>query len=400
MNRFVVKIGRALAGMAIMAAVLSPSSIRAVEFTIVGPRATGMGGAGVAVTTDALATYWNPAGLAMQKSVDIQVQGGAQVIDRLGVADTIQDINRIPTSFTTIADVIDAKTRMDALLNRLNAPGASVAAAGAAGLYFKGYYGNHAFGFNVSDVATGGLFAPSPLSSSCTSPGGVGGCTPGGSFTLSVNGQIALRGLEARQAGFSYAYGFADRTFSIGTTVKLIQGAAYSAQTTVQGTQGNLGFTSDLGKASLSTAFGIDLGAIYRPASWLRFGIVAKDINTPKFDAPGGGEFELNPQVRGGVAVKPYSTLTLAFDADLTSNRTLLPGIKSRVLSLGAEQTLLSEFLSLRVGALKNTEDPNSKVTPTAGLGIRIFAFRLDLGGGYDFRERQGLASGSVSMTF
>ncbi|HET9312639.1 MAG TPA: hypothetical protein VFO04_01450, partial [Nitrospira sp.] len=35
------------------------------EFVIVGPRAMGMGGAGVAITTDALATYWNPAGLAM-----------------------------------------------------------------------------------------------------------------------------------------------------------------------------------------------------------------------------------------------------------------------------------------------------------------------------------------------
>ena len=40
----------------------------AVEFVTVGPRAAGMGGAGVAVTTDAYATYWNPAGLAMVKS--------------------------------------------------------------------------------------------------------------------------------------------------------------------------------------------------------------------------------------------------------------------------------------------------------------------------------------------
>jgi len=35
-----------------------------VVFVIVGPRAVGMGGAGVAVTTDSLATFWNPAGLA------------------------------------------------------------------------------------------------------------------------------------------------------------------------------------------------------------------------------------------------------------------------------------------------------------------------------------------------
>ena len=139
---------------------------------------------------------------------------------------------------------------------------------------------------------------------------------------------------------------------------------------------------------------------MYRPFSWLRFGVVGKDINQPTFDAPGGGEFKLTPQVRGGVAVNPYSSLTLTFDGDITSNRALIPGIKSRVLSLGAEQTILSQFISLRVGALKNVEDASSAVTPTAGFGIRFFALRVDIGGGYDFRERGALASGSVSLTF
>ena len=36
-----------------------PTFSSAVEFVIVGPRAVGMGGAGVAVTTNSLATYWN-----------------------------------------------------------------------------------------------------------------------------------------------------------------------------------------------------------------------------------------------------------------------------------------------------------------------------------------------------
>ena len=57
------------------------------EFVIVGPGAMGMGGAGVAITTDALATYWNPAGLAMTQTVDIRIVGSAQAIDRLGIAE-------------------------------------------------------------------------------------------------------------------------------------------------------------------------------------------------------------------------------------------------------------------------------------------------------------------------
>ena len=87
-------------------------------------------------------------------------------------------------------------------------------------------------------------------------------------------------------------------------------------------------------------------------------------------------------------------------DIDVTKNKTLVPDIKSQVLSVGAEQTMLSELLSLRVGAFKNTADANSYITPTAGFGIRLFALRVDLGGGYDFRQRGALASGTVAMTF
>lgn len=371
-----------LVGLCLVAGVIGPANVPAVEFAVVGPRAVGMGGAGVAVTTDALATYWNPAGLAMQKSIDIRVQGSGHFTDRFGVADTIDDINKLNTSDISAAN----QARLQALLNKLN--GASVSAAGAGGLYLKGYLGNHALGINVSDVATGGLFTPSPLTA-----------TVSGS-SLNVNGQLALRGLEARQAGLSYAYAFGDRTFAIGATAKIIQGAAYSGQVNVFGSEGGAGFTSDLGKAKISTAVGLDVGAIYRPASWLRFGVVGKDLNEPTFDAPGGGELKLTPQVRGGVAINPYESLTLTFDGDITSNKTLVPGVKSRVLSLGAEQTLLWDFLSLRLGALKNVEDAQSAVTPTAGLGLRIFALRVDIGGGYDFRERGALASGSVAMTF
>lgn len=93
-------------------------------------------------------------------------------------------------------------------------------------------------------------------------------------------------------------------------------------------------------------------------------------------------------------------TLTLTADIDLTKNKTLVPDIKSQVISVGAEQTVFSEMFSLRLGALKNTADANSAITPTAGFGVRLFALRVDVGGGYDFRERGALASGTVAMTF
>ena len=355
----------------------------AVEFAIVGSRAAGMGGAGVAVTTDAYATYWNPAGLAMVKSMDVRIQGTVQVTDRLGIGSALNDLQDFNPNDTSPANVAKAQN----IANEINQPGATISAIGAAGLYVKGHFGEHAFGFNVSDVATSGAFVNTQLQ--VTTSGG----------QTNIAGQMALRGLEARQAAFSYAYAFADKRFSVGVTGKIIQGAAYNNTTNLQG-----GVDPDLldnfGKAEISTSYGIDLGAMYRPSSWLKFGVVAKDINQPTFDAPGGLQYKLPPQVRGGVAVNPWSTMTITADMDITSNQTLVPGLKSQVLSLGMEQTMLSEFLSFRVGTYKNVQDAGSIFTPTAGLGLRVYSFRLDVAGGYDFDDGGGLASGAIAWIF
>jgi len=363
-----------------------PPQVSAAEFVISGPRAMGMGGAGVAVTTNALATYWNPAGLAMTQTVDIRVQGGGLAIDRLGFGDALNDLEKFNTSDTSPTNLVRAQEIAD----RINQPGAAVSVNGSAGLYVKGHFGEHAFGFNVSDVATGGGFVSTPVQA--TQPGGIG--TP-----ITVAGQMALRGLEARQLAFSYAYAFSDKTFAIGITAKVIQGASYNGSTDLQSGSG-VSTTDHFGKPTISTTYGIDIGAIYRPSSLIRFGIVAKDINTPTFDAAGGGELKLDPQVRGGIAINPYSSLTLTADVDVTSNKTFVPGVKSQLLSLGLEQTILSEFLSFRIGTFKNMQDASSPFIPTAGLGLRWFMFRADAGGGYDFREKGALVSASISFTF
>lgn len=135
------------------------------------------------------------------------------------------------------------------------------------------------------------------------------------------------------------------------------------------------------------------------PTSWLQIGIVGKDLNKPSFNAPGGGKFKLRPQVRGGVAFIPFSSTTVSVDADLTKNKTLIPGLRSRVMSLGIEQGIL-EVLYLRGGALKNVEDAKSRITPTAGLGLHLGAFHFDVGGGYDFDDRGVLGSFSLALAF
>jgi hypothetical protein len=375
---------RSIRAVAIIIGLMIPAQAMALEFVTVGPRSMGMGGAGVAVTTDSLATYWNPAGLAMTQTVDVRAQFGFQGIDRLGIADAIHDLEKFDPNDPNLASNV---AKAQDIANRINRPGATVSLNTSVGLYFKGHLGEHAFGFNISDVATGGGFVSSPA-----------GVTVNGS-TVSLSGTMALRALEVRQAAFSYAYAFSDKMFSIGVTGKFLQGAAYSGSMGLNGGT-DVTITDNFGKATISTAFGIDVGAIYRPSSWLRFGLVAKDINQPTFNDVGGGELKLGPQIRGGVALNPYSSLTLTADVDATSNKTFVPGVKSQVLSLGAEQTIFSEFLSFRLGAFKNMKDAGTPFTPTAGLGLRLFAFRADVGGGYDFREQGALISGSISLTF
>ena len=83
-----------------------------------------------------------------------------------------------------------------------------------------------------------------------------------------------------------------------------------------------------------------------------------------------------------------------------TQNNTLVPGLYSQVLSLGAEQTILSELLSFRIGTYKNMQDAKTPFIPTFGFGLRINALRVDIGGGYDFRDQAALASGSIGMIF
>ena len=120
----------------------------------------------------------------MSKKFDIRVQGGGQVVDRGDVFDALKDINNLNLNDTSAGNL----ARLQQLVDRINRPGTNLTAAASGGFYVKGNFGEHALGFNVSDVATAGGFLRSPV-----------GFTNTGT-NLTVNGQFAMNGLEARQA--------------------------------------------------------------------------------------------------------------------------------------------------------------------------------------------------------
>jgi hypothetical protein len=195
----------------------------------------------------------------------------------------------------------------------------------------------------------------------------------------------------------------------IGAAAKIISGTVYQNQILLvnrpDGSKaGSDDLTKDLTKNSKSsTNFGIDLGALYKYDTWLSVGIVGKNLNSPKFEAPdydlpgyngtavvssltrvAGEDVKLKPQVRAGIAVDPYSWLTIAADLDITNNDTVAPGTvvgsveKSRNIGGGLELHPYS-WLKIRGGAYKNLSESDVGLVLTTGFSL----FLLDVDGAF-----------------
>ena len=117
---------------------LLTTSAFAAEFVTIGPRAMGMGGAHVAVASDATAIYWNPAGLSAQHRVtDIRAHVGAVVKDHSGLGDLWDDIDNVldgraindPTFYLNSADV----DQLVEILRKLDKEGSRIDINGQAG---------------------------------------------------------------------------------------------------------------------------------------------------------------------------------------------------------------------------------------------------------------------------
>jgi len=74
------------------------------SFKILGTRPLGMGGAFVAVAEDAVAQYWNPAGFALQKGLDIQIPVGVSMETTQGLIKEVDDLGDIADTVSQIQD--------------------------------------------------------------------------------------------------------------------------------------------------------------------------------------------------------------------------------------------------------------------------------------------------------
>ncbi|MDQ7003671.1 MAG: conjugal transfer protein TraF [Ghiorsea sp.] len=195
------------------------------------------------------------------------------------------------------------------------------------------------------------------------------------------NTALSLRGVAVTEVGFTYGYAINER-LSVGGVIKLMQADIIASDTKLFNTSSSVSF--DQNNVETSTDFGLDLGVMYRIPSW-QVGLTIKNINTPSFEHSGVGTFsgtpylyELKPQAKFGAAWMPIDTVSVELGYDLTENEGAIASSKSQYWNFGAEWDAWN-ILALRLGAFENMSQNIGLVT-TAGLGLNLWAVRLDLG--------------------
>ncbi|HEX7126177.1 MAG TPA: conjugal transfer protein TraF [Thermodesulfobacteriota bacterium] len=197
-------------------------------------------------------------------------------------------------------------------------------------------------------------------------------------------------------------------SLGLGASVKLMRGRVYVSEIEVFGTDAGEALDELRESYRDSTAFGLDLGAVWWPNRTIGVGVVGKHLNGPRFEAPIGPDLEVDPQVRAGVSWAPLRWLSLAADIDLTENETALAGVRSRILGGGVELAPFQWF-RLRGGAYTNLAESGSSPVLTAGLAVGVPWLTVDVEGAvavdrttYDGREypEEGRLNAGVTLRF
>jgi hypothetical protein len=214
---------------------------------------------------------------------------------------------------------------------------------------------------------------------------------------------VTARGFGLFEVPVSYGYAFNDN-LSIGITAKGMYG-------TVTGTKVRFNDGDALDNAmdlleentEASFNFGLDLGVLYR-MKMLQFAAVAHNINAPKFDGftdtieirNDAGilvdtvpvvipDYTIDPQVTLGAAFIPSERLVLEMSYELLETGTLLDNYDIQRIAFGGELDLW--LLALRLGAYNNLAADWQDWVATGGVGLNLWAVRLDVGGAYSIGE-------------
>jgi hypothetical protein len=380
----------------------APIAAQAAQFAVLGPRALGMGGASVAAVNDSTAVYWNPAALANSRKVDIRIPAGVAARDYMELNDNWDRINAIYDAIN--AGDLSAVNELQTLLLEMDSPDAVTNLDMTTGLLVSFPVSSSAMAISIPVIGYAEIVPT--IDTINLSPA-----------TIDTNNSaVTAAGLVLVEPTVSFATPLGDH-FLVGANAKMIYASTFLHSDIIR--TGNFdNFQDDMDRSETkSNKASIDAGILFKPTAGLGVGVVGRYLNSPSFPIAGtvavkdgagnvsiaaasGQEIELKPQYRAGVAWKPIDNLTLSADYDLTQNKSFTENTEDQTIAGGLELTLLSEILSLRAGAYKNTANDLANIVYTAGLGFRVFAFHIDIAGAYDFKEQEAQASASLALRF
>lgn len=398
--------------MVFVGGILMAGTVFGMEFQPIGFEPLSMGGAGVASARGSFATYYNPALLAEHRhGVQISISAGVgareinvvEHIDRLADIDLTETIDRIagnaPVSGSnTQADRNNVTTIKNELLALSGRNGIQLMPTAALGVQI----GNFGFGaYGLSEATASAVVDPSRLDMIVEDAGMYYGYDEGTDiYSLSTRADyeghsieyalangltyLKLTGLAYVEIPVAYAHKFETPwgQVDVGAAFKIMPGYTFDGDVKIDTESGDISDRlEDADKRD--TSWGIDLGLLYKPARvpGLSLGLVGKNLNTPEFDTVTGRAYEVDPQVRAGVAYDCWDDrVCLALDFDLTSNKTFIPDYDAQFVGGGINFHPWSWF-SIRGGVMRNIKESDEGTILTAGLGLGLKWFQLDIAG-------------------
>jgi hypothetical protein len=203
-----------------------------------------------------------------------------------------------------------------------------------------------------------------------------------------LSSRLAVAGVTIAEAGISIAHNFElmGRDIAIGITPKYQEVTHYSVVPTVQDLDDdNYDIEDELEASETSeNAFNLDIGFSTSLVGdeTLVVGLVIKNLISNSYDLANSdigvpASFDIEPQVRAGLAWDAPLGWSFAADLDLTDNSALFFGDDTRFLGLGAEWDIFNS-LRFRAGMRTNLSNTDDQLL-SAGLGFNIIAVHFDL---------------------
>lgn len=370
-------------------AAAAPLGACAEEWTTMGPRAMGMGGAGVALSQGPLSSYWNPGALGRNTmdsyggTIPVSIHAGLTGNAIAGA----NDLKNATNNCTGAGCQAQANTALSELSNPSN------------GLRIDGSAGGD---FKVGKIA---VFANDFINAGAVARVDN---TPADTTLAAIQAgdnksALIVKGAEILEIGAGYGHELPIPGLYVGGDLKLMRAeVGYASQQIISGNNSQTGtggsnFVNDLKSNAASSAnVGVDAGALwdvnksFENVWWApRVGVTGRNLNNPKFTQAASavadgvtGRYAVNPQARLGLAISPLHWWNLAADLDLTRNLTPVDGVASRQLDLGTEVNVFNRSwinIPIRVGMARNLETGTNMLT--AGTGLNFLHLIVDVSG-------------------